>query len=242
MEEGGLSGGEAMSVAIMVIEDEPAIRELLARYLERDGFSVSSFCAVEPAREALPTVAPDLVVLDIMLPGQDGLSFCRELRSESNVPVIIVSARGEEIDRIVGLEFGADDYLAKPFSPRELVARVRAVLRRASPPSCRDEIAIQDVTVFRGQRRAAGPGGDLGLTNKEFSVLELLFSHPDQAFSRAQLLDRVWNFDFVGDTRAVDDVVKRIRKKLRAAGCLLDITTVWGHGYKVQSGGASGGA
>jgi len=226
--------GEAAVKTIFVVDDEENIRNLLRRYLAREGYRVETFASAEEAQARLREAFPDLLILDIMLPGQDGLEFCRELRRRSTVPVIFLSARGDEVDRVLGLELGGDDYVAKPFSPRELVARVRSVLRRAAGTAPPHKIEAADIEIYPGDRRVLAGGAELSLTRKEYDLLLLFARHPQRTFSREEVLDLVWGFDYFGETRAVDDLVKRVRKKLRAAGSRAQIATVWGVGYRLQ--------
>jgi len=219
---------------VYVVDDEPNIRHLIRQYLVREGFRVETFATAEELRERLEVERPDLIVLDIMLPGEDGLEFCRRLRRTSETPVIFISARGEETDRVLGLEIGGDDYLAKPFSPRELVARVRSVLRRTAPRPAAEVVEAGDLRIYPGDRRVLVAEQEVPLTPKEYELLLVLARHPRRAFSRQELLDRVWGYDYVGDERAVDDLVKRVRKKLRAARARTGIATVWGFGYRLQ--------
>ncbi|MBC7336959.1 MAG: response regulator transcription factor, partial [Clostridia bacterium] len=208
---------------VFVVDDEENIRYLVRQYLLREGFQVETFASVEELRARLESGYPDLVILDIMLPGEDGLAFCRELRRRSEVPVIFLSARDEEVDRVLGLELGGDDYVTKPFSPRELVARVRSVLRRASPSRPAEKVSAGDVAIYPADRRVTSCGREVLLTPKEYDLLLLLCRHPQRAFSRQELLDLIWGYDYVGDARAVDDLVKRVRKKLRSAGSATQI-------------------
>jgi len=220
---------------IFVVDDDPDIAEIIKKYLEREGFRVTVFHDPDSLLAALGSELPDMFILDIMMPGMDGLELCREIRRRGNVPIIFVSARGEEVDRILGLELGGDDYLTKPFSPRELVARVRTVLRRsAAPPPSEEEIRVGDLTISPARREVIAGDSVLDLTMKEFDLLYLLARHPGQALSREQILDRVWGMDYVGDTRAVDDVVKRLRRKMREKGARTVVSTVWGYGYKIN--------
>ena len=221
------------------MDDERSITELLAYNLRRNGFQVS---VAEDGRQALRMARseqPDLVVLDLMLPGLDGLDVCRELRRGSSVPIIILTARDEEVDRVVGLELGADDYVTKPFSVRELVARVKAVLRRTATEetgiaTTRRVGPLEIDTLSREARLAGSP---LTLARLEFDLLETLARHPGQVLSREQLLDQVWGHNYYGDTRAVDSAVKRLRAKLREAGSAPDlISTVRGIGYRLERG------
>ena len=224
---------------IYVVDDDESVRTIVERYLEREGFEVKSFADGETALAALGKFMPDMVILDIMLPGISGYDVCKWIRGKSDIPIIMVSARDEEVDRILGLELGSDDYLSKPFSPRELVARVRTVFRRLRPaativtvaaayPTCADLILHDD------ERRILCKGTDLVLTAKEFELLAYLIRHKGRAFTREQLLTQVWGYDFIGDERAIDDLVKRLRKKLGAIPSDAEIVTVWGYGYKLE--------
>jgi len=221
---------------IFVVDDDPNILRLIKQYLLKEGFRVEAFASMDGVEEGLANTAPDLFVLDIMLPGEDGLAFCRRLRAERNIPVIFVSARGEEMDRILGLEMGGDDYLAKPFSPRELVARVKAVLRRAGAfeKPGEEAIEVKGLEIIPSRREALVNGRKLDFTPKEYNLVALLARSPGQVFSREQLLDRIWGIDYVGDIRAVDDLVKRVRRKLREKAASVGIATVWGYGYKLK--------
>jgi DNA-binding response OmpR family regulator len=221
------------------VDDEQSITELLAYNLQRNGFQVSVAEDGPQALRMAQTERPDLVVLDLMLPGLDGLDVCRHLRRESSVPIIILTARDEEVDRVVGLELGADDYVTKPFSVRELVARIKAVLRRTATEetSRAGTRRVGPLEIDALSREARLGGNPLPLARLEFDLLETLARHPGQVLSREQLLDQVWGYDFYGDTRAVDSVVKRLRAKLREAGNAPDlISTVRGIGYRLERG------
>ena len=220
---------------IWVVDDEINIRELIRRYLEKDGFSVRTFATAEELSSALVSSTPDMFILDIMLPGADGLTLCREIRDNYDLPVIFVSARGEEFDRVLGLELGADDYLAKPFSPRELVVRVKNIFRRAQPADpANKQINLGNLSVFASQRKVTVNGDEINLTAKEFDLLALLAAEPGRSFSRALLLENIWGYDYEGDESAIDSTIKRVRKKLREKGTLPEITTVRGYGYRLD--------
>jgi two-component system, OmpR family, response regulator RegX3 len=198
-------------VEILVVEDEDAIAGPLAEGLKREGFDVTRAAT---GQEALDAPLPDLVLLDLRLPDIDGIDVCRELRSRSSVPIIVVSARGEEIDRVVGLELGADDYVVKPFGFRELLARIRAVMRRTSGGSEDDVLRVGRLEVDTRARRAVVDGRELGLTTKEFDLLALLASDPGAVIDRERLLREVWNTEWFGPTKTVDVHVASLRKKL----------------------------
>ncbi len=220
---------------IWVVDDEKNISELIQRYLEKEGFSVRTFATAEELASALVSSTPDMFILDIMLPGADGLTLCREIRANYDLPVIFVSARGEEFDRVLGLELGADDYLAKPFSPRELVVRVKNIFRRAQPADpTNKQINLSNLSVFTGQRKVTVNGDEINLTAKEFDLLAELTAEPGRSFSRSLLLEKVWGYDYEGDESATDNTVKRLRKKLREKGSRPEITTVRGYGYRLD--------
>ncbi len=222
---------------VLVVEDEPMVAEVVERYLRRDGYDV---CIVHDGKAALNEFAsfrPDLVVLDLMLPQIDGKEVCRQIRGRSQTPVIMLTARSEEIDKLVGLELGADDYMTKPFSPRELVARVRAVLRRAGHQAQANSDTLQfDGLVMNGVTRTVeGLRGPVQLTALEFDLLYYVASHPGQVFSRAQLLDAVWNYEYAGDTSTVTVHMRRLRTKVEPDPSRpRHLKTVWGVGYKFE--------
>ena len=221
---------------ILVVDDEPSVGEILRLYLEREGFEVTVVYDGEAAVEAVKRHSFDLVLLDLMLPKKDGWTVCREIRSFSTIPIIMLTARGEEVDRILGLELGADDYVPKPFSPREVVARVKAVLRRGKPQdSVRHQvIRLGPLVIDHEARKVLVQGTPISTTPKEFELLYFLALHPNRVFSREKLLEEVWGYDFLGDTRTVDTHIKRLREKLEAAGAPPLIKTVWGYGYRLE--------
>ncbi|MFO7952687.1 MAG: response regulator transcription factor [Bacillota bacterium] len=221
--------------AIWVVDDEENIRELIRRYLEKEGYTVRTFSSAEEMENALLTSTPDMFILDIMLPGSDGLALCRMIRDQYDQPIIFVSARGEEFDRVLGLELGGDDYLAKPFSPRELIVRVKTVFRRLQPTTQNSqEVTLKNIIIYPEKRKVVIDKMEVPLTGKEFDLLYLLAVSPNFPFSREKLLEKIWGFDYEGDNRAVDDTVKRIRKKIREKGALPELSTVWGYGYKLN--------
>ena len=219
---------------VLVVDDEPIVREVVVRYLRRDGFRTLEAGDGETARALVERERPDLVVLDLMLPGADGLAICRWIRSRSTLPVIMLTARGDEADRIVGLELGADDYVTKPFSPRELATRVRTVLRRAQQPVARDEqLSFGDLELDAATREVRRSGSPLKLTAKEFDLLWFLASHPRRVFSRDQLMDRVWGYEAALDTGTVTVHVRRLREKIEDDPSRpRRLETVWGAGYR----------
>ncbi len=233
-----------MPKTIYVVDDEKNIRQIIRSYLEKEGYTVSEFENGEDALAGFNSAMPDMLIIDIMMPGMSGFELCNEIRKKANVPIIIVSARDEELDRILGIEMGADDYIPKPFSPREMVARVKAVFRRidgmqgdkgnTTVYSCRD------IKIFPTERRVVkvseGTETELNLTAMEYDFIFFMVSNKNRVFTRSQLLTNIWDYQYIGDTRAVDDLVKRIRKKLDAAATDFCIETVWGYGYKVTDG------
>src|ERR687898_1167249 len=223
-----------MTTTVLVVDDEPIVREVVVGYLEREGFRTQEAADGTRAKEILESDPPSIVLLDVMLPGTDGLELCRWIRSRSKLPVIMLTARGEESDRIVGLELGADDYVTKPFSPRELAARVRTVLRRAEPETPAEERLEYDGLVLdAATREVTKAGTPLRLTVKEFDLLWFLASNPRHVFSRDQLMDRVWGYDTAVDTGTVTVHVRRLRSKIEDDPSVpTRLETVWGVGYR----------
>lgn len=224
---------------VLVIDDEPRILEVVQKYLAREGFQVTTAGDGEAALFSLNSQDPDLVVLDLMLPKLDGLEVFRRLRAKSSVPVIMLTAKGEETDRIVGLEMGADDYITKPFSPRELVARVKAVLRRTTGGTMLETadrpLTRGDLRIDPRARSVETQGKPVELTSKEFDLLWFFASHPGQVFTRSQLLDNIWGYEYFGDASTVTVHVRRVREKIEPdPGSPRYITTVWGVGYKFE--------
>jgi DNA-binding response OmpR family regulator len=220
---------------VLVVDDEPIVREVVTRYLLREGHQILEAGDGISARAAIERSEPDLVVLDVMLPGTDGLELCRWIRSSSTLPVIMLTARGEEADRIVGLELGADDYVTKPFSPRELAARVRSVLRRSSPTAAGTErLTFGDVELEQSTRDVRRRGAEVKLTAKEFDLLWFLASHPRRVFSRDQLMATVWGYTAALDTGTVTVHVRRLREKIESdPSSPRHLETVWGVGYRL---------
>jgi two-component system response regulator ResD len=220
---------------VLVVDDEPIVREVVVRYLEREGYATLEAADGDEARDLLERRSPDLVVLDVMLPGTDGLELCRWIRGRSALPVIMLTARGEEADRIVGLELGADDYVTKPFSPRELAARVRTVLRRAGNGAHETErISFGDIELDAASREVRKAGAEVRLTAKEFDLLWFLASHPRRVFGRDQLMIRVWGYEAALDTGTVTVHVRRLREKIEDDPSQpLHLQTVWGVGYRI---------
>ena len=227
---------------ILLVDDDPNISHLVRLYLEKEGFDVTEAARGDEALEAFRRETPALVLLDVMLPGMDGLQVLKEIRKTSKVPVIMLTARDETFDKVLGLELGADDYVTKPFETKELVARVKAVLRRAPAESpaapagdADDTLRFPGLTVSLARYEVTYEGRELEMPPKELEVLFYLASHPNMVFTREQLLERVWGFDFFGDSRTVDVHIKRLREKLPDCEKYgWEIHTVWRVGYKFE--------
>jgi two-component system response regulator ResD len=219
---------------VLVVDDEPFVRDVVVRYLRREGFETLEAGDGDTARALVETGDPQLVVLDLMLPGTDGLALCRWIRSRGDLPVIMLTARGEPADRIVGLEVGADDYVSKPFSARELVMRVKAVLRRSLPPETPQEpLSFEGLDLDPVSREAHRDGEPVRLTVKEFDLLYFLASHPRQVFSRSQLMAGVWGYEAALDTGTLTVHMRRLRAKIeRDPTSPRHLETVWGVGYR----------
>jgi len=219
---------------ILIVDDETHIVELVRLYLERDGFRVESASDGAQGLRLARELRPALIILDLMLPEVDGLEVCRRVRAESDVPIVMLTARDEDVDKIVGLELGADDYLTKPFNPRELLARVKAILRRteAAPRPEGKALHLADVSVDPARREVTVAGQPVRLRAKEFDLLQAFVEHKGLVLTREQLLSRVWGYDFYGETRTVDVHVAHLRKRL-AASAGVRIETVTGVGYKL---------
>jgi DNA-binding response OmpR family regulator len=223
---------------ILVVDDEESMVEIVGYALEQAGYAVGSAGDVEEARKVMASFQPDLVILDVMLPGESGLEFCRELRAESEIPVVMLSARSEEIDKVLGLELGADDYVTKPFSPRELVSRVKANLRRSdsgSSPQRRGRLHVGELMLDTERHEVEMRGEPVHLTASEFQIMELLTRSPGKVFSRAAILDMFWDGGYVGDERSVDVHVHNIREKIERDPSTPEyLVTVRGTGYRVR--------
>lgn len=221
---------------IFIVDDEFNIRDLIKKYLEKDGYKVTVFESGETVAEEYERLKPDLLILDIMMPGIDGLELCKKIRKKSEIPIIFVSARDEEFDRILGLEIGGDDYLTKPFSPRELLVRIKNIFKRLekSKNLQAEEIIIKDLKMFPTRRYIEKNGQELKLTTKEYDLFEFLVRNKNMPFTREQLLEKVWDYNYIGDDRIIDDLVKRLRKKIKEIKSSLEITTVWGYGYRID--------
>jgi len=230
------TGAKSMPT-VLIVEDEEIVLEVVSDYLKRDGFSVVTATDGLAAMERFNAARPDIVLLDLMLPNIDGLELCRRMRMQSNVPIIMVTAKTEETDTIIGLGVGADDYIAKPFSPKELVARVKAVLRRATapPPIAGDPMTFGQLVIRPDRRQVEVAGKSIELTAREFDLLEFLAKHPGHVFSRDELLDRVWDWAYASDGGTVTVHIRRLRQKIEPdAERPRYIKTVWGVGYKFE--------
>lgn len=230
----GERGGKYMSYHIGLVEDDKNIQDIVVAYLKKEGYQITVLDNAEDGWTLWENNPPDMWVLDIMLPGMDGYEFCRKIRNESDVPIIIISAKDEEIDKILGLELGSDDYLTKPFSPRELIARIKRLFKRVQPKSldkeADDRVKVDQLLVYKNERRVFFEGIEYETTAKEYDMLLLLAENPNRAFSREELLVKVWGDDYFGSDRAVDDLMKRIRKKMEN----IPLETVWGFGYRLR--------
>ena len=224
---------EPMST-VLVVDDEPIVRDVVVRYLEQEGFRTLQAADGDTARMLLEQEEPSLVVLDLMLPGTDGLALCRWIRGRSHLPVIMVTALGEESDRLTGLDLGADDYLTKPFSPKELVARVKAVLRRSTNGAPKAErIEIAHLSIDASRREVTRRGEPLTLTTLEFDLLWFLAGHPNRVFTRRELMNNVWGYNSALDTGTVTVHVRRLRAKVEDDPSRpRHLETVWGSGYR----------
>lgn len=223
-----------MSKTILVIEDDGNIRELLRLYLEQEGYAVETAQDGLEGMRAFKRIHPDLVLLDLMMPVMDGTQVIREIRASSKTPVIMLTAKGETFDKVAGLELGADDYITKPFEMRELIARVRAVLRRFDKGDTPKKLEFDNLIIDKESYNIVVKGEKMEIPPKEIELLYFLASSPNRVFTRAQLLDDVWGFDYFGDTRTVDVHVKRLREKLQGVSDRWEIKTVWGVGYKFE--------
>ena len=224
---------------IFVIDDDTNIRQLITRYLEKEGYKVTAFESADNVMETLQQEQPDALVLDIMMKGSmDGLDLCKKIRTFSQVPIVFVSAKDEAVDRIIGLEIGADDYLSKPFSPRELLVRLKIIFRRIEPVAFESEQStayqLKDLKIDDSKRVCYVREQELQLTNNEYMLLVYFAKNKNVSFTRENLIQNIWGYDYVGESRMIDDLVKRLRKKLKSAGAHAEITTVWGYGYRMD--------
>ncbi|WP_026487349.1 response regulator transcription factor [Caldanaerobius polysaccharolyticus] len=224
-----------MATKIMIVDDDRNICELISIYLTKEGFDIVKVYDGKEAIDKFNEVAPSLVILDLMLPGVDGYTVCRDIRKISSTPIIMLTAKSETLDKVLGLELGADDYIVKPFDPKELVARVKAVLRRYAPMTGEEnkKVVYPGIVINMNEYKLKIDGRDVEVPPKEFELLYFLASHPNQVFTREQLLEQVWGYDYFGDSRTVDVHIKRLREKL-PANEFWTLKTVWGVGYKFE--------
>ncbi len=223
---------------IMIVDDDNNIAELISLYLTKECYETLIVSDGEEALQQFPVFAPNLILLDLMLPGIDGYGVCKEIRKTSQVPIIMLSAKGEVFDKVLGLELGADDYMIKPFDSKELVARVKAVLRRQPAPSAAEEIqgeyvSYEDLLINLTNYSVVYCGNQVEMPPKELELLYYLAKHPNQVFTREQLLDNVWGYEYIGDSRTVDVHIKRLREKIKDRANW-SLYTVWGVGYKFE--------
>jgi two-component system, OmpR family, response regulator MprA len=218
---------------VLVVDDDPRMLSMMRRVLEVDGYSVATADGGELALDLLRSQAIDLLILDVMMPGADGFEICRTVRRESAMPILMLTARDESVDKVTGLDCGADDYVVKPFNPEELMARVRALMRRVQPRQL-EVLRFQDVELVPSEREARRSGDLLELTAREYELLELFLRHPRQVLSREQILQDVWGFDYLGDSNLVDVRIKYLRDKLESGGRVRLIQTVRGAGYALR--------
>jgi DNA-binding response OmpR family regulator len=221
---------------IFIVDDEKHIRDLIGKYLTKEGYKTTIFSNGSNVLSEMKRQRPDLIVLDIMMPGISGLDLCKEIRKESELPIIFVSAKDEEIDRILGLELGADDYLSKPFSPRELLIRIKNIFKRIEKQeSVKSEvITIKDMEIDFSRRFVSCGDIEVKLTSKEYDLLSYLGRNHNMPFKREQLIENIWGYDYIGDDRMIDDLIKRLRKKLKDVNSEVSIETVWGYGYRLD--------
>lgn len=228
-----------MPTHILIIEDDPNIAELIRLYLEKDNFDVTIASDGKTGVNAFHSIHPDLILLDIMLPEMDGFEVCREIRKTDKTPIIMLTAKDETVDKITGLEIGADDYISKPFDMKEVIARIHAVLRRysgndAESSATTDAIIFHNLVINMSAYEVLICGKKVDMPPKELELLYFLASHPNRVFTRNQLLDDVWGFEYLGDSRTVDVHVKRLREKINGASEQWSLSTVWGVGYKFE--------
>ena len=224
-----------MAKKILIVEDEANIRELLRLYLEREGYAVIEAANGVEGIKLWKSEKPDMLLLDVMMPVVDGWAVCKEIRAESDVPIIMLTAKGETADRVSGLEMGADDYIVKPLEMPEVIARVRAVFRRMAPDDAPEKLTFDNLVIDKQAYDLVIKGKRVDAPPKEIELLYYLASSPNRVFTRAQLLDDVWGFDYFGDTRTVDVHVKRLREKLEGVSDKWEVKTVWGVGYKFET-------
>jgi DNA-binding response OmpR family regulator len=221
---------------IFVVDDERNIRDVLQKYIENEGYKVTLFSDGRNVYQEMVRLKPDLLIIDIMMPHVDGLELCKQIRRQSDLPIIFVSARDGEFDRILGLELGGDDYLTKPFSPRELMVRIKNIFKRIEKPSKSGQqiLIIRDVTIDPERRYIEKAGQEIKLTTKEYDLFVFLARNIGKPFTREELLELIWGYEYAGDGRLIDDLVKRMRKKLDLHQSSVTLSTIWGYGYRMD--------
>ncbi|TCT12181.1 DNA-binding response OmpR family regulator [Natranaerovirga pectinivora] len=219
---------------VLIVDDDSLISDLISLYLNKEGYDTKASSTGEAALSVFNTYKPNIIILDLMLPGISGYDVCREIRKTSNTPIIMLTAKGETFDKVLGLELGADDYMVKPFDSKELIARVKAVLRRFQPKEdSSKQISFDELNINISNYTVINNGQKIEMPPKELELLHFLASNPNQVFTREKLLDRIWGYEYIGDTRTVDVHIKRIREKIKSPGSW-SIETVWGIGYKFE--------
>lgn len=221
---------------IFVVDDEKNIRDILQKYIENEGYKLTLFSDGRFVYEEMLRLKPDLLIIDIMMPHVDGLELCKRIRKQSEIPIIFISARDSEFDRILGLELGGDDYLTKPFSPRELMVRIKNIFKRMERTSGSGQaiLKVRDVKIDTEKRYVEKDGQEVRLTTKEYELLVFLALNKGKPYTREELLLHVWGYEFAGDGRLIDDLVKRIRKKLEMHQSSVELSTIWGYGYRLD--------
>ncbi|WP_223594237.1 response regulator transcription factor [Neobacillus bataviensis] len=221
---------------IFVVDDEKNIRDILQKYIENEGYKVTLFSEGRQVFQEMLRLRPDLLIIDIMMPHLDGIELCKEIRRVSDIPIIFVSARDGEFDRILGLELGGDDYLTKPFSPRELMVRIKNIFKRLGKTagSGTQILNIRDVNIDTERRYIEKEGQEIKMTTKEYDLFCFLAQNKGKPFTREELLEFIWGYEFAGDGRLIDDLVKRVRKKLEQHQSTVAVSTIWGYGYRLD--------
>lgn len=221
---------------IFVVDDEKNIRDILQKYIENEGYRVTLFSDGRQVFQEMLRLKPDLLIIDIMMPHIDGLELCKEIRKQSETPIIFVSARDDEFDRILGLELGGDDYLTKPFSPRELMVRIRNIFKRMEKNTAVQQqlVNIRDVNIDTNRRYIEKDGQEIKLTTREYDLFLFFACNKGKPYTREELLEYIWGYEFSGDGRLIDDLVKRVRKKLEMHKSSVELSTIWGYGYRLD--------
>lgn len=221
---------------IFVVDDEKNIRDILQKYIENEGYKVTLFSDGQHVFQEMLRLKPDLLIIDIMMPRLDGLELCKEIRKHSDIPIIFVSARDGEFDRILGLELGGDDYLTKPFSPRELMVRIKNIFKRVEKSSIypKQIITVRDVAIDSERRYIEKDGQEMKFTTREYDLFVFLAQNKGKPYTREELLEFIWGYEYAGDGRLIDDLVKRVRKKLDMHQSTVEVSTIWGYGYRID--------